>query len=102
MIYIEEYELTDSSKMDELIKIYDISKTIFDELNLSYIKNYTVYHSTENPNKIRGVIIYNEDGNTEKLWEDYLSHPKSSWVIEKIHEIIKPGKNDTYKVLYPF
>ena len=101
MIYIEEYEFDPSDK-EELIKIYTESKKIFDELNLPYIKNYTVYESTENPGKIRGVVIYNEGGSTDKLYEDYMGHPKSGWVIENIQKIIKPGNNETYKVLFPF
>ena len=101
MIYIEEYEV-DPSDMEELIKIYTESKKIFNELKLPYIKNYTVYHSTENPGKIRGVVIYNEGGNTEQLTEDYMSHPKASWVIENIMKIIKPVNNETYKELFPF
>lgn len=101
MIKIEEYEV-DPSKMDELIKLYEVSKKIFDELKLPYIKNYTVYHSIENPNKIRAVFIFNEDGNSERLKQDYRSHPKASWVIENAMKIIKNVHIDEYKELFPF
>ena len=101
MIYIEEYEI-EVSDIDELIKIYDESKKIFDELKLPYIKNYTVYQSTENPGKLRGIVIYDETGNTERLTKDYMSHPKAQWVVENIMKIIKNVVMETYTELYPF
>jgi hypothetical protein len=101
MIYIEEYEVDPSDK-EELINMYKDSKKIFDELKLPYLKNYTVYESTETPNKLRGIVIFNEGGTTEMLYKDFMAHPNVGSVLERFNKLCKNVVTESYEVLFPF
>ena len=101
MIYIEEYEVDPSDK-EELMTMYRDSKKIFDELKLPFIKNYTVYESKENPNKLRGIVIFNEGGSTEKLYEHFMAHPNVGPVLERFGRLCKNVVTESYEVLFPF
>ena len=89
-MFLEEYDI-DPAKIDDLKDMFKDSKEILKTIKDPFFKDWKVYQSTEDPAKIKAVVLFGEDGNLDRLLEVFLKHPKADSVIARFQSLVVDG-----------
>jgi hypothetical protein len=100
MLFLEEYEI-DPANINEIMEMLEDSKEVLQTIKEPFFKDWKVYQSTEDPGKLKTIVLFGESGNLNRLLEIYLKHPKANSVIERFQSLIIGGslKQVHYKEL---
>ena len=90
MLFLEEYDI-DPARINELKDMLKDSKEILKTIKEPFFKDWKVYQSTEDPAKIKVVVLFGEDGNLDRLLEVFLKHPKADSVISRFKSLVVDG-----------
>jgi len=90
MMFLEEYDI-DPTKIDDLKDMLKDSKEILNTIKEPFFKDWKVYQSTEDPAKIKTVVLFGEDGNLDKLLKVFLKHHKADSVISRFRSLVVDG-----------
>jgi hypothetical protein len=100
MLFLEEYEI-DPANINEVMEMLEDSKEILQTIEEPFFIDWKVYQSTEDPRKLRTIVLFREGGNLDRLLEIYLKHSKADSVINRFQSLIIEGslKQVHYKEL---
>lgn len=89
-MFLEEYDI-DPANIQDLKDMLQDSREILNTIKEPFFKDWTVYQSTEDPSKIKTVVLFGEDGSLDRLLDVFLKHPKADSVIARFQSLVVDG-----------